>query len=45
MDGTKGLLRYLSLAPVLATITLVVIAVLLSNFIYFVPDRLFVPSP
>ncbi|NJN59436.1 MAG: photosystem I reaction center subunit IX [Leptolyngbyaceae cyanobacterium SL_5_9] len=41
----NGFLRYLSLAPVLATITVIVIAVLLSNFIYFVPDRLFVPAP
>jgi hypothetical protein len=37
-------LRYLSTAPVLATITLVVIATLLSYFVYFVPDRLFFPA-
>jgi photosystem I subunit IX len=36
--------KYLSLAPVMATITVVVLAVLLSYFVYFVPDRLFFPS-
>jgi photosystem I subunit IX len=37
-------LKYLSTAPVLAMITLVVVATLLSYFVYFVPDRLFFPS-
>ncbi|MBD2088731.1 photosystem I reaction center subunit IX [Microcoleus sp. FACHB-1515] len=40
----KYFVTYLSTAPVLATITLVTIAVLLSYFVYFVPDRLFFPA-
>ncbi|NJL41879.1 MAG: photosystem I reaction center subunit IX [Leptolyngbyaceae cyanobacterium SM1_4_3] len=40
----KYFTTYLSTAPVLATITLVAIAVLLSYFVYFVPDRLFFPA-
>jgi Photosystem I reaction centre subunit IX / PsaJ len=40
----QDFLKYLSLAPVVATINLVVIATLLAFFVYNVPDRLFFPS-
>ncbi|PSF37265.1 Photosystem I reaction center subunit IX [Aphanothece hegewaldii CCALA 016] len=45
MQNNNGLLRYLSLAPVLLTLFLVAIAVLMIYINYFYPDLLFHPMP
>lgn len=45
MQNNNGLLRYLSLAPVLLTLLLVATAVLLIYINWYFPDLLFHPLP